>query len=154
MIRNFEVLRSVIERVGSVRRGRGEGGARAGRLFLLAHEEGLSFKPKYWANLFKCIFFVLFFCLLFFALPWLDQLAVLFLHYFFIRAFSPLPFFRKLFKKFLRGDFLQPPYFKTCSAEKQLIFNYRKLSFEGAVSRLSSSFCLGQTVRLNSFQKP
>ena len=33
-------------------------------IFLLAPEEGLSFKPKYWANLFKDTFFVLLFCLL------------------------------------------------------------------------------------------
>ena len=35
--------------VGSVRRRRGEGGARGGGggLFLLAHEDGLSLKPKY-----------------------------------------------------------------------------------------------------------
>ena len=61
----------------------------------------------------------------------------------FIRAFSPLPFSRKLLKKFLRGDVPQPLHFKKCSAvpEKQLIFNYRKLSLEGAVSRQSSSFC-------------
>ena len=108
MIRNFEVLRSVIERVGSVRRGRGEGGARAGRLFLLAHEEGLSFKPKYWANLFKCIFFVLFFCLLFFALPWLDQLAVLFFTLFLYGLLVPYLFSENFLKSFLEEIFLSP----------------------------------------------
>ena len=92
--------------------------------------------------------YFLFYSFVYFSSPCRDWISwpFFFLHFFFIRAFSPLPFFRKLFKKFLRGDFLQPPYFKTCSAEKQLIFNYRKLSFEGAVSRLSSSFRLGQTV--------
>ena len=120
--------------------GGGEGGAAAGGLFFRPGR--FVFQPKYWANLFKCVFFVLFFCLLFFALPW-GSVGRFFFLIFFIRAFSPLPFSRKLLKKFLRGDFPQPLHFKKCSAvpEKQLIFNYRKLSLEGAVSRQSSSFC-------------
>ena len=37
-------------------------------LFLLAPEEDLSFKPKYWASFFKDIFFVSFFCFLIYPL--------------------------------------------------------------------------------------
>ena len=88
--------------------------------------------------------YFLFYSFVYFSSPCReDQLAVFFFLIFFIRAFSPLPFSRKLFKKFLRVDFPQPLHFKKCSAvpEKQLIFNYRKLSLEGAVSRQSSSFC-------------
>ena len=104
--------------------GGGEGGAGAGGLFFRPGR--FVFQPKYWANLFKCVFFVLFFCLLFFALPW-GSVGRFFFLIFFIRAFSPLPFSRKLLKKFLKGDFLQPLHFKKCFAvpEKQLIFNYR-----------------------------
>ena len=45
----------IIGRVGSVRRGRGEGGAGAGGLFFRPGR--FVFQPKYWANLFKCVFF-------------------------------------------------------------------------------------------------
>ena len=50
-------------------------------IFLLASEDGLSLKPKYWENLFKniCIYLFVFYCFvhLFIALP-SDQFAVLY----------------------------------------------------------------------------
>ena len=104
--------------------------------------EGLSFNRNIGQICLNMYF--LFYSFVYFSSPCReDQLAVFFFKFFFIRAFSPLPFSRKLLKKFLRGDFPQPLHFKKCSAvpEKQLIFNYRKLSLEGAVSRQSSSFC-------------
>ena len=85
--------------------GGGEGGAGAGELFFRPGR--FVFQPKYWANLFKCVFFVLFFCLLFFALPW-GSVGRFFFLIFFIRAFSPLPFSRKLLKSFLEEIFLSP----------------------------------------------
>ena len=65
------------------------------------------FQPKYWANLFKCVFF--FYSFVYFSSPCReDQLAVFFFLIFFIRAFSPLPFSRKLLISFLEEIFLSP----------------------------------------------
>ena len=65
--------------------------------------EGLSFNRNFGQICLNVYF--LFYSFVYFSSPCReDQLAVFFL-IFFIRAFSPLPFSRKLLKKFLRGDF-------------------------------------------------